>query len=94
MALDGLRLPAAATGIPEGGPLPDGAVETRNSFRAPGWGGPCPPPGKPHRYVFTVHALPDEHLPVRPGTDAGEVSRVVTAHALDAASLTGTFRTP
>ena len=86
-------IPAAATGIPEGGPLPDGAVEARNSFRAPGWGGPCPPPGKPHRYVFTVYALPDEHLALRPGADAGEASRLVTARALDSATLTGTFRT-
>ena len=87
-------LPAAATEIPEGGPLPDGTVETSNSFRAAGWGGPCPPPGKPHRYVFTVHALPDEHLPARPRADPGEVSRMATARALDAASLTATFRTP
>ncbi|GAA1636159.1 YbhB/YbcL family Raf kinase inhibitor-like protein [Georgenia ruanii] len=85
-------IPAAAAGIPEGGPLPDGAVETRNSFRAAGWGGPCPPAGKPHRYVFTVYALPAAHLPVPAGTDPGEVSRVATARALGAASLTATFR--
>jgi Raf kinase inhibitor-like YbhB/YbcL family protein len=85
-------IPAATTGIPEGGPLPDGAVETRNSFRAPGWGGPCPPPGRPHRYVFTVYALPDERLDAAAGSDAGAVNRLITARALDSAALTGTFR--
>ena len=34
-----------------------GAVEARNDFDADGYGGPCPPPGKPHRYVITVFAL-------------------------------------
>ena len=34
-----------------------GAVEARNDFDIDGYGGPCPPPGKPHRYVITVYAL-------------------------------------
>src|SRR5215813_3670344 len=34
-----------------------GAVEARNDFDADGYGGPCPPPGKPHRYLITVYAL-------------------------------------
>ncbi|NML31970.1 YbhB/YbcL family Raf kinase inhibitor-like protein [Paraburkholderia antibiotica] len=34
-----------------------GAVEARNDFDTDGYGGPCPPPGKPHRYIITVYAL-------------------------------------
>ena len=36
---------------------PPGAQQGSNSFGRGGWSGPCPPPGKPHRYVFTVYAL-------------------------------------
>ena len=32
-------------------------IQRINSFREPGYGGPCPPAGKPHRYVFTLRAL-------------------------------------
>jgi len=31
-------------------------------FGEPGYGGPCPPPGKPHRYNFSVHALKADRL--------------------------------
>ena len=41
-----------------------GAIEARNDYGDDGYGGPCPPPGKPHRYLITVYALsgPDTHL--------------------------------
>jgi Raf kinase inhibitor-like YbhB/YbcL family protein len=39
------------------GTVPAGGTEERNSFGEAGYGGPCPPPGDPHRYVFTVEAL-------------------------------------
>src|SRR5438445_12680380 len=34
----------------------DGARQGRNDFRRPGYGGPCPPPGPPHRYFFKLYA--------------------------------------
>jgi Raf kinase inhibitor-like YbhB/YbcL family protein len=40
--------------------LPSGAIESRTDFGKPGYGGPCPPPGKPHRYIFKVYALKDK----------------------------------
>jgi len=41
-----------------------GAIEARNDYGDDGYGGPCPPPGKPHRYLITVYAMsaPDTHL--------------------------------
>ncbi|HEY4351889.1 MAG TPA: YbhB/YbcL family Raf kinase inhibitor-like protein, partial [Paraburkholderia sp.] len=47
-----------------------GAVEARNDFDVDGYGGPCPPPGKPHRYVVTVYALNTADLRFGPGRPA------------------------
>ncbi len=49
-------IPAAATSIPRGGPLPTGAQEVQNDFGKESYGGPCPPSGT-HRYFFTIYAL-------------------------------------
>ena len=54
-------LPAATTSLAEGvtriDELPGGERQGRNDFRRIGYNGPCPPPGKPHRYFFKLHAL-------------------------------------
>ncbi len=34
-----------------------GILQGINDFRRIGYGGPCPPPGKPHRYFFKIYAL-------------------------------------
>lgn len=38
--------------------VPAGAVEYPNDFGDAAYGGPCPPDGQRHTYVFTVYALP------------------------------------
>src|SRR5262249_933982 len=46
------NLPVDARELPQGVPtkesLPDGAKQGTNDFGKIGWGGPSPPPGKPH----------------------------------------------
>jgi hypothetical protein len=37
--------------------LPDGSIQGKNDAGKIGYTGPCPPAGKPHRYVITVYAL-------------------------------------
>jgi Raf kinase inhibitor-like YbhB/YbcL family protein len=41
-----------------------GGRQTRTVFGQPGYGGPCPPPGAPHRYIFTLYALDIDKMPV------------------------------
>jgi Raf kinase inhibitor-like YbhB/YbcL family protein len=47
-----------------------GAVEARNDFDEEGYGGPCPPSGKPHRYFVTVYALGNTDLRISQGRPA------------------------
>jgi Raf kinase inhibitor-like YbhB/YbcL family protein len=42
--------------------LPAGAKEGNTDLGKPGYFGPCPPVGRQHTYVYTVHALKTEKL--------------------------------
>ncbi|MFT3884449.1 MAG: YbhB/YbcL family Raf kinase inhibitor-like protein [Flavobacteriales bacterium] len=56
------ELPAGAGTAGHTG-MPATAVQSTTDFGAPGYGGPCPPPGHgAHRYVVTVYALRTEKL--------------------------------
>ena len=68
-----------------------GAIEARNDFDANGYGGPCPPPGKPHRYVVTVYALKVADPGVAQGRPAPLFDREIRASALGSATLTLTY---
>ena len=41
--------------------LPPHGVAGKNDFGTVGWGGPCPPPGQLHHYVFTLFALDEDN---------------------------------
>ncbi len=61
-----------------------------NSWHESGYGGPCPPPGKPHRYVFHLYAL-DAPLGLAPGATRQEVEQALQDHLLAEATLFGLF---
>jgi Raf kinase inhibitor-like YbhB/YbcL family protein len=82
------RLPAGAG---NGGELPAGAVEGRTDFGTSGFGGACPPPGKPHRYIFTVHALKVGRLDLDREASGAMVGYMIGANSLGSATITATY---
>jgi hypothetical protein len=80
-------------GNPAAGKLPAGALQVRADFGKPGYGGPCPPPGDhPHRYLFTVHAVSMDALPVTADTSAAVVGFYLNFNTLAKASLMGLYK--
>jgi len=81
------NIPAGRTTLPEGVPpqpeVPGIGLQGHNDFGVGvlGYRGPCPPPGKPHRYVFHLYAL-DTSLHLRPGIAATDLRRMVKGHVL------------
>lgn len=88
------NLPAATTELAENSPktpqLPGGGAQGRNDFGKTGYGGPCPPPGKPHRYYFRLFAL-DGMLSVKPGAGRRELERAMEGHILARGELMARF---
>jgi Raf kinase inhibitor-like YbhB/YbcL family protein len=83
-------LPAGA-GDPAANLLPAGATQSNTDFGAYGYGGPCPPPGKPHRYIFTVFALKTDKLPLDTRASGAMVGFNLNANALAKATLTAKY---
>jgi hypothetical protein len=80
-------------GNPRSGKLPAGALQVRTDFGAPGYGGPCPPAGDhPHRYLFTVHAVGVESLPVTADTSAAVVGFQLHFNTRATATLMGLLK--
>ncbi|MEX8192551.1 YbhB/YbcL family Raf kinase inhibitor-like protein [Comamonas guangdongensis] len=75
--------------------LPAGARQMRNDYGAFAWGGMCPPPGdKPHRYVFTVHALSVARLDIPDDATAAICGFMINANSLAKATFTSTYGRP
>lgn len=78
-------------GISPGEVTPQGAKQGINDFRRSGYGGPCPPPGAPHRYFFKLYALD-----IEPGLPAGatkaDLLRALEGHVLEEAQLVGLYQ--
>jgi Raf kinase inhibitor-like YbhB/YbcL family protein len=67
------RIPSATRGV-RTGQVPPGAVAGRNGFGKTGYGGPCPPGGKPHHYVIELLAL-SQRSSVSSGFVSGALAR-------------------
>jgi Raf kinase inhibitor-like YbhB/YbcL family protein len=67
------------------------AKQGLNSWPRLGYGGPCPPPGKPHRYFFKLYAL-DRMLDLKPGLTKKDVEAAMEGHVLAEGQLMGTYQ--
>jgi Raf kinase inhibitor-like YbhB/YbcL family protein len=88
------NLPAATIGLPPGIPkkpvLIDGSRHGMNGFGRMEYGGPCPPPGRPHRYIFRLYAL-DAVLALNAPVTRDVLNKSMTGHILAQAELVGMF---
>jgi hypothetical protein len=90
------RLDPRSTDLPEG--IPEeaeaaalvGLRQGENDFGDAGYGGPCPPGGEEHRYVFRLLAL-DAPPDLEAGADRAAFDEAVAPHVLAEARLTATY---
>jgi len=78
------RIPATET-------ISNGAIQGTTSFKRVGYGGPCPPAGKPHHYFFKLYAL-DTELTLKPGATKDELLKAMAGHILAEGQLVGTYQ--
>jgi Raf kinase inhibitor-like YbhB/YbcL family protein len=71
--------------------LPGGTKQGINDFKRLGYGGPCPPPGKPHRYYFKIYAL-DIVTDLKPGATKQQLLKTMEGHVLAEGQLMGTYQ--
>ncbi|HUL02313.1 MAG TPA: YbhB/YbcL family Raf kinase inhibitor-like protein [Gemmatimonadales bacterium] len=89
-------IPATLSALPENVSKADapkelgGAVQGKNDSKRPGYAGPCPPPGAPHRYYFKLYAL-SKKLGLKPGVSKQDVERAMDGHVLATAQLMGHY---
>ena len=88
-------LPASVTGLAEDVAKTQftvsGAKQGMNSWPRLGYGGPCPPPGKSHRYFFKLYAL-DTLLDLKPGLIKRDLLKAMEGHILAEGQLMGTYQ--
>jgi Raf kinase inhibitor-like YbhB/YbcL family protein len=89
------NIPATSHGMSENvlrqEQLADGTRQGRNSFGKIGYYGPCPPPGKAHRYFFRVYAI-DSKLDLASGATRDQLQSALKGHVLAEAEYMGTYQ--
>lgn len=89
------NIPEGSAGFPQNfahdETFSDGTRQGVNDSGDTGYGGPCPPPGKPHRYYFRLYAL-DTILDLRGRVTKDQLLRAIRGHVLEQAELMGTYQ--
>jgi Raf kinase inhibitor-like YbhB/YbcL family protein len=88
------NIPATSKSLPEAvekkEQLDNGTLQGRNDFKRVGYGGPCPPAGKPHRYFFKLYAL-YAPLELKSGATKAQLEQAMKGHVIANTELMGTF---
>jgi Raf kinase inhibitor-like YbhB/YbcL family protein len=83
-------LPPRIQPAPEvAGPTP--LLQGENDFADVGYGGPCPPEGETHTYVFRLLAL-DTALGLEPGVDRSAFEDAIEGHVIGEARIEAQYR--
>ncbi len=89
------NIPASVHEIAEGastnGAMPHGSAEGINDFHKLGYGGPCPPPGRPHHYTFLVYAL-NAKLNLPAGATREQLESSIHRHIVAEGQLVGLYQ--
>ena len=80
-----------AESVPKDAELKSGAPQGRNDFGKIGYGGPCPPPGKPRRYFFKLYAL-DAKTSLKSGATKADLETAMKGHILAQTELIGRYK--
>jgi Raf kinase inhibitor-like YbhB/YbcL family protein len=79
-------------GQADGSLLPAGALQLRNDYGTVGFGGAAPPRGDdPHRYIFRIHALKVDALPLTGATTNAVARFMIHMNEIDSATYTGLY---
>ena len=84
---DAGSLPAAISPLAQ---YPDGSLSGINSWGELGYGGPCPPQGSTHQYLFALYAL-DTALDLESSATKQDLLIAMQSHILAETQLTGLF---
>ncbi len=68
-----------------------GVLFGKNDMKKDMYGGPCPPPGSPHHYRFTLYAI-DAALGLDEGASKQQVLEAMNGHIIQESILTGIFK--
>ena len=88
-----LNIPASTTSLVVNATksgLPAGAVQGKNDWDRPKYGGPCPPIGR-HRYFFKLYALDSEMKNLR-APKKTDLLTAMDGHIVAQAELIGTYQ--
>ena len=66
-------------------------MQGMTDFGRTGYGGPCPPPGKPHRYYFKIYAL-DSRIDLAPGASKKQLENEMVGHIYAKGEVMGTYK--
>lgn len=84
--INNLREGLEKEGIPEGN-----IKQGLNDFGDIGYGGPCAPPGKTHRYTFTLYCL-DSELNLKAGLTRKDILGAISGHIIEKIQLIALYK--